>query len=172
MPTHGPQAGSSRRAPGENVGDIMREPLLVPESLHLEDVLVQIRKSRTHFIIVLDEFGSTSGILTLEDILEELVGEIRDEHDAQEPVLLRGSADRWTADGRLPVGVLEERLGLELGEEAGFETLAGFLMDHAGEVPRVGSVHEHGGWRFEVLSGDEKHVGLVRITRAEPADGA
>jgi CBS domain containing-hemolysin-like protein len=145
---------STRRSSGENVADIMREPLLVPESLHLEDVLVQIRKSRTHFIVVLDEFGSTSGILTLEDILEELVGEIRDEYDYREREVRKVNG-AYRVPGTIRPDELEDLIGLKV-PEGEYETIAGFILEKLGrmarrgdEIPldgyslRVASVHQH-----------------------------
>ena len=161
------------RAPTrDEIRALVREPLFVPESLRLDKLLRLLRRGGQHLAVVLDEFGGTSGIATLEDVLEELVGDIRDEHDAHDaPVLVRRGPGRWRADGRLPLKALEEDLGLEFGDIA-FDTLGGLLMDLAGEVPKTGSAYEFGGFRFEVLDADAKRVGLVRLVRLDAPDAA
>lgn len=151
----------------EELEGLLREPLLVPETMVLERLLRLFRRSRQHLVVVLDEFGGTMGIVTLEDVLEELVGEIWDEHDeAEAPVLVRRGPGRWHAHGRLPASVLEKTTGIELSRE-GYDTLAGLLLQLAGEVPAVGRRFELADATFEVLSGDEKKVGLVSIELRE-----
>jgi CBS domain containing-hemolysin-like protein len=144
---------------------LLRQPIFVPEAMRLESVLAAFRESRQHLAVVLDEFGGTAGIVTLEDVLEELVGEIRDEHDDSEvePALVPAGPGRWTAPGRLPLAELERDLGLNVPKEAGYETLAGLLMDVAGRVPEPGYSLEWQGWRFRVLTGDDRRIGLVRL---------
>lgn len=160
---------ASREGPvtRREIRNLLRQPLFVPETMRLETLLSVFRESRQHLVVVLDEFGGTAGIATLEDVLEELVGEIRDEHDRKEeiPELVPAGPGRWTTTGRLPLGVMERSLDLELPKELGYETLAGLLMDLAGDVPAEGSRHRFGGFSFEVLTGDERRVGLVRIVR-------
>lgn len=150
------------------IEECLREPVYVPESMRLDTLLWLFRSKRQHLAIVLDEYGGTAGIVALEDVLEELVGEIWDEHDEEAPVLVRRGPGRWTASGRVSLSELEEKLGLELPEAPEYDTLAGLLMDLAGRVPAAGSAHEHGGYRFEVLTANEKTVGLVRATKLEP----
>lgn len=152
---------------------LLRQPLFVPESMRLETLLGVFRESHQHLVVVLDEFGGTAGIATLEDVLEELVGEIRDEHDEafMEPALVEAGPSRWTAPGRLPLMMLERQLGLETPRDSGYETLAGLLMDLAGEVPQPGHQRTFHGFRFEVLTGDERRIGLVRIERLRQLAG-
>jgi putative hemolysin len=155
----------------EEIRAMLRDPLFVPETMRLDTLLRLFRRGRQHLAVVLEESGGTAGIATLEDVLEELVGEIWDEHDEEDPVLVRRGPGRWTADGRIPLSVLEEKLGLPIPSEASFETLGGLLMEVSGEVPRTGQTLEFGGYRFEVLTGDEKRVGLVRAVKLEQGEG-
>jgi len=150
---------------------LLREPIFVPETMVLERLLRLFRRTRQHLVVVLDEHGGTAGIVTLEDVLEELVGEIRDEHDDEEsPVIVRRGPGRWQADGRIPLTALGLAIGVDLPRES-VDTLAGLLMRAAGKVPEPGSRLELSGVRFEVLSGDEKRVGQVRVETGAEAQG-
>ena len=155
---------SARHNLGETVGDVMREPLLVPESLHLEEVLQQIRKSRTHFAIVLDEFGSTSGILTLEDILEELVGEIRDEYDHREHEVRKVNG-AYRVPGTIRPDELEELTGIRL-PEGEYETLAGFIMERLGRLARRGDELTVDGFGIRVAN--VQHPRIVSVDVRPP----
>ncbi|MEM7244344.1 MAG: hemolysin family protein [Acidobacteriota bacterium] len=145
---------------------LSRQPLFVPETTRLDRLLGVFQSDRQHLAVVLDEHGGTAGVVSLEDILEELVGEIHDEHDTGEEMrLVPAGTSRWVAPGRLPIAVLQRQLGLELPREPGYETLAGLLMDLAGHVPIEGSRWAVGGLRFEILVGDERRLDLLRIER-------
>jgi putative hemolysin len=160
---------ASSEAPADHkaIKLLLRQPRFVPETMKLETLLATFRSGRQHLAVALDEFGGTAGIVTLEDVLEELVGEIRDEHDpdVEEAALVAAGPQRWTAPGRLPLAVLERELELEIPRGAAYETLGGLLMDLAGTVPKEGQRLSRRGWKFEVLTGDDKRVGLVRIER-------
>jgi CBS domain containing-hemolysin-like protein len=159
---------SARHHLNETVGEVMREPLLVPESLHLEEVLHQIRKSRTHFAIVLDEFGSTSGILTLEDILEELVGEIRDEYDHREHEI-RKVGGAYRVPGTIRPDELEELVGLTL-PEGEYETVAGFIFERLGRLARRGDELVVDGFRIRVVN--VSHHRIVSVDVRPPGEPA
>lgn len=161
------------RATAEDFAGVLREPRFVPESLALNKLLDLFLRSRQHLVVVLDEYGGTTGLATLEDVLEELVGEIQDEYDpAVDQLLVSRGPESWTAPGRLAVSVLEQELDLQLPREQPFDTLAGLLMHLAGEVPAVGSEQEWGGFRFRVVTGDAKRVGIVRLDRIAPEDAS
>ena len=147
------------------VGALMTEPLIVPESRELVDVLVDVRDTRNLLAVVVDEYGGTAGILTLEDVLEQIVGEIDDEYDALTPVLepvVPGGA--LEVPGTIHLDEVEERAELRL-PEGPYETLAGFLLDRLGHVPQPGEVVFHDGWRLEVLRMDRRRIERVRIVR-------
>ena len=142
----------------------IRRMLVVPESLRLHPLLVNMRRERQQFALVVDEHGGTSGIVTLEDLLEELVGEIRDEYDASELGVTKLDDRRHLIPGNLRLDEAEQVLGLEL-PEGEYETVAGFLMDELGRIPRRGDVVEHEGWRLQVRSMDRRRVVQVLIQR-------
>jgi CBS domain containing-hemolysin-like protein len=151
------------------VESIAREPLLVPDSLPLDRVLTVLREARRQMAIVVDEYGGTDGIVTAEDLAEELVGEIEDEYDDAVVTSPR------TGTGGLVPGVLR---GDELAEQTGFdlpegpfETLGGFLMARLGHIPHAGETVNEDGWDFTVTSVDRHRVEEVRVTRAEEAAG-
>ena len=146
----------------------MRKMLVVPESLKLHPLLVQMRGTRRHFALVLDEHGGTAGVVTLEDILEELVGEIRDEYDVTELGIERLGDNRFIVPGTLHVDEASSRLGFEV-PEGEYETIAGFLMDRLGRIPNRRDVVEHEAWTLRVLSVHRRRVVQVLVERrAEP----
>ena len=146
---------------------LVRPILVVPESLNLHPLLIQMRRERRHLALVVDEHGGTSGIVTLEDLLEELVGEIRDEYDFSELGIEKLRDGRWLVPGTLRIDEANDRLGVRLppGE---YETVAGFLMDRLGRIPRRRDVVEHDGWRLWVRSMQRRRVVQVLI---EPSTG-
>lgn len=141
---------------------LIREILFVPESAHIRPMLDEMRRTRIHFAIVVDEHGSTAGIITMEDIAEELVGDIRDEHDRRERKALK------TRDGRVlaPALIRPDQLseyGIDL-PEGEYETLGGFIMARLGRLPANGDVVEAEGWRLRVISTDGRRVREVELT--------
>ncbi|HYO60578.1 MAG TPA: hemolysin family protein [Actinomycetota bacterium] len=144
----------------------IRQMLVVPESLRLHPLLVNMRRERHQFALVVDEHGGTAGVVTLEDLLEELVGEIRDEYDFTEAGVEQLSEHRFLVPGSYPIYEAEERLGVDLppGE---YETVAGFIMDRLGRIPKRRDVVEHGGWRLRVRAMHRRRVVQVLI---EPVD--
>lgn len=143
---------------------LIRPMLVVPESLALHPLLLEMRRRRQHFALVLDEHGGTAGIVTLEDLLEELVGEIRDEYDATEMVIERLTGDRFLVPGSLRVDEVADRVGVHL-PDGEYETVAGFIMDRLGRIPKRRDVVEHDGWRLWVRSMHRRRVVQVLIER-------
>ena len=141
----------------------IREALGVPETAPLRSVLAEMRRARSHLAVVVDEHGGTAGIITLEDIAEELVGEIADEHDTREERLSFDTSGRLVAAGTVRPDELS-RLGVRL-PEGEYETIGGLVMDRLGRLPQAGDVIEDGNWRVEVLSTDGRRVGEVEITQ-------
>lgn len=141
---------------------LVREPLFVPESAHIRSVLDEMRRTRIHFAMVVDEHGSVAGIVTMEDIAEELVGEIRDEHDRRErrPVMTRDG--RVLAPALIRPSQLTE-FGIDL-PEGEYETLGGLIMDRLGRLPRPGDVVEEEGWKLRVTSTDGRRVSEVELS--------
>jgi CBS domain containing-hemolysin-like protein len=159
---------------GEGKPDIralMRTPLFVPESMGMLDLLAQMRAKRTHLAIVVDEFGGTEGLITIEDVVEEIVGEIEDEHD-EEPVGLLVPLENgiWEADARAELEDVAETIDPRLGEvEEDVDTLGGLAFVLAGHIPQPGEVlHHPSGWKLKVIDGDARHVSRLRLHAPEP----
>ncbi|HEX8926078.1 MAG TPA: transporter associated domain-containing protein, partial [Terriglobales bacterium] len=152
------------------VRHIMRDVLVVPETKPLPDLLVEFKKRKRHMAVVVDEFGSTSGVVTVEDVLEQLVGEIEDEHDIDEPRLLPESGT-MELDGATNVRDLETQFHIHLPRDEGFETLAGFVLTRLQKIPSVGENFEFENRRYTVLEMVNHRVERVRIERLQTAAG-
>ncbi len=146
---------------------LIRPMLVVPESLDIHPLLIRMRKERKHFALVVDEHGGTAGIVTLEDLLEELVGEIRDEYDVSELGIETVGEESWLVPGTLRIDEAAEHLSVRL-PQGDYETVAGFLMERLGRVPRRRDVVEHDGWRLWVRAMHRRRVVQVLIERRAP----
>jgi CBS domain containing-hemolysin-like protein len=149
--------------------DLIRKPVLfVTETQGALSVLREMRSRRLHLAIVTDEFGGTGGIVTLEDIIEEIVGDIRDEYDTEELAPIQKLAEgRYVADAAIPISDLELHLGKKLPEDGDFESLGGLIVHRAGRVPEVGATVSLDGYKLIVREADERRVVKVEIVRAE-----
>jgi CBS domain containing-hemolysin-like protein len=159
-------------APPEDWTVLMRQPLYVPQARGALDVLADMRSGRTHLAIVVDEFSGTDGIITIEDLVEEIVGDIEDEHDeAPVSLVVPIGEGMWDADARAELDDVAAIVGdARVAEvEEAVDTLGGLAFVLAGQVPRPGAMLEHpSGWRIEVTAGDETHVTRLRLHRPEP----
>ncbi len=152
----------------QSIVPLLREGLYVPETKSLLAMLKTFQDTHSHIAIVINEFGATEGIVTLEDVLEEIVGEIRDEHDLEEPTVLRREDGSLLVDGSLSLFNLKEALGIERVEgedKRQYRTLGGLVMAHLRRVPQEGDQIESSGYRFEVVDMDGLRVDKVLITR-------
>ena len=149
------------------VESIQRPVLFVPPSMKVIDLLAKMRHARTHMAIVVDEYGGTDGLVTVEDIVEEIVGEIEDEHDTiDEPYLVPLDQGGYDADARIEIEELEDELGIDLlpEDDEDVDTLGGLVFSLAGCVPEIGEVISHeSGYRFEVVDADPRRIQKVRI---------
>jgi CBS domain containing-hemolysin-like protein len=143
---------------------LIRPMLVVPETRKLHPLLFDMRGQRRHFGLVVDEHGGTSGIVTIEDLLEELVGEIRDEYDFAEAGIEQLGNDRYAVPGTLRIDEVADYLGLEL-PEGDYETVAGFLMDRLGRIPTRDDAVEHAGWRLKVQSMQRRRIVQVLLEK-------
>jgi magnesium and cobalt transporter len=155
---------------------LVRKALFVAPSVPILDLLVQMRQVRTHIAMVVDEFGGIDGLVTIEDLIEEIVGEIEDEHDvADGPTLVERPDGSVIADARTPIEALEEQQGTRLrlvGEQEDFDTLGGLVFALAGRVPRRGEVIAHpSGLEFEVLEADPRRIKRLRVRSAAGTAG-
>lgn len=149
------------------LADLLREPLYVPESITIAALLSRFRQERAHLAVVLDEFGLTSGIITLEDVLEQLVGEIEEEHRPEETPVVQRSPNSWLVDGAASLEDLRDTLPITEWPERdrlGYTTLAGFLLARLGHIPRRGEAVEWQGYRLEVIDMDGRRIDQVLVT--------
>ncbi|TVR66795.1 MAG: HlyC/CorC family transporter [Gemmatimonadales bacterium] len=144
---------------------IIRPPFFAPAGKPVQDLLIEMRRQRSKMVIVLDEFGGTAGLATLEDLIEEIVGEIQDEHEADEPLDFQEGPTGLRIWGGVPLREVEDRLGVELPDDQ-YDTLGGYIFGHLNRMPREGDVAElpEGGGRFEVIRMRGRRVEFVRYT--------
>ena len=154
---------------GGGLGKFLREAYFVPEGKKIDDLLREFQREKKHMAIVVDEYGGTSGIVTLEDILEEIVGEIRDEHDHEGPLLRQAGQDAYIVEGRMNLDDLGEALNIFLPAEE-VDTLGGFLYNLAGRVPEEGEEIEFEGIRFRIERLEGQRIAEVLLT-LPAADG-
>jgi CBS domain containing-hemolysin-like protein len=155
--------GSTRSLP---IKALVRPPYYVPETKRIDQLLTELRRNRVHVAIVVDEYGGTAGLVTIEDILEEIVGEIDDEHDAPTVMIEQISDDEFIVDGRAPIEEVEEALQMELvPEDAPFTTAAGFVHEHLDRLPQPGDAFEAQGVRAEVLATEGHRLRRLRLLR-------
>jgi CBS domain containing-hemolysin-like protein len=148
------------------VTDLMRTPVVyVPETQSASSVLAGMRAGKHHIAIVIDEFGGTAGIITLEDIIERIVGDIRDEHDDPEkaPPIVELGEGRLLVDARVTMAGLSRHLGVELPEGGDYYSLGGFIVEALGQVPRPGAILSKLGFEFIVREADERHITQVEV---------
>jgi CBS domain containing-hemolysin-like protein len=155
--------GSTRTLP---IKQLLRPAYVVPESKRLDDLLGELRRNRVHIAVVADEYGGTAGLVTIEDILEEIVGEIHDEYDEETTLLEQVSDCEIIVDGRLPIEEIEEALGLAFtGDDDPYGTAAGFVHWHLDRMPQEGDRFDAHGIRAEVLDVEGHRLRRLRLTR-------
>jgi CBS domain containing-hemolysin-like protein len=157
---------SNKRAPARVAKSLIRQPLYVPQAMLAVTLLAEMRAKRTHLAIVLDEYGGTEGLVTIEDLVEEIVGDIEDEHDdAPEELLIALPDGSWNADARAELEEIGDRIDQRLADiEEDVDTLGGLVVVLAGHVPQPGEEVEHpSGWHFVITEGDERRVARVAM---------
>lgn len=146
------------------IKDILRTPFFVPELASLEKVLLQMQEKAVHMALVVDEFGNVDGLVTLEDIIEEIVGEIQDEHDGQtEEWFSRRDGGRYLITGAAPVKNVNALMALGIPEKGGYTTLAGFFLSEFGRLPHEKDSFEFGGHRLTVEKMNKRHISLIEV---------
>lgn len=165
---------ASDESPPKTLEPLIREPLYVPESMGVLDLLAEMRAKRTHLAIVLDEYSGTEGLLTFEDLVEEIVGEVEDEHDDEPEEMLVALEDGlWEADARAELEDVAEAVDENLGEiEEDVDTLGGLAFVIAGHVPQKGEIvhHPESGWKLEIIEADPRRVRRLRLHPPEEKD--
>jgi putative hemolysin len=154
--------------------DVARQPIFVPESKRAADLLREFQKRKVHMAIVVDEYGGTAGLVTIEDILEEIVGEIQDEYDQEEPPYVQEGPETFIFEAMVRIEEVNEVMGIDLVADNGIETLGGFVFERLGEVPEVGATFQEDHVLIEVVEVEGRRIDKVRITRQAsppPEDG-
>jgi putative hemolysin len=151
---------------------LLRTPVFVPESMSVDDLLHEFQRRKVHLAIVLDEYGGTAGLVTIEDLLEEIVGEIQDEYDEEEPLIVRLSDDEARIDGRAAIDDLEELFDIDLGLDDAdeYDTVGGLMYHRIGGVPKPGDQVAVDGLRLTVETTDGRRVGKLLVVRERPVD--
>lgn len=167
--------GEQTQANGYIMNRLRRDVLFVPPSMPALDLLVRMQKTHIHMAIVIDEYGGTDGLVSIEDLVEQIVGEIEDEHDTDiAPVLVQREGGGFDADARVPIGELEDKVDIDLlpeDREEDIDTLGGLIFSLVGRVPQRGELIRHaGGLEFEIIDADPRRVKKIRIHLIEPFD--
>jgi CBS domain containing-hemolysin-like protein len=151
---------------GLNIKELLRPAYFVPEEKKIDDLLHEFQTEKIHIAIAVDEYGGTAGLVTMEDIIEEIVGEIQDEYDTEQPMVRRIDENTVTASGRIGVDDLNEWLNRELiPDNDAYDTLAGFVYSQLGEVPHKGQEFQFEDYRFVVEEVVGKRISRVRLER-------
>ena len=148
-----------------NLRGFLREAYFVPEQKMIDDLLRHFQKERIHMALVVDEYGGISGLVTLEDVIEEIVGEIQDEYDTEEPLVIQIDENTFVVDGRKNVDELNEELHLNLPDESGVETISGFILNLLGALPQEKESAHHNGNKFTVESIDRNRILKIRVEK-------
>jgi magnesium and cobalt transporter len=151
-----------------DLGPFLRQPTFIPESKRLNTLLKEFRVSRNHIAIVVDEYGGTAGLLTIEDVLEEIVGEIDDEHDPLEAEPIQKKSDSlYQVRALTRIDEFNEYFGVEFSDEE-YDTIGGLIIHELGSMPRRGERVIFNGFEFKVVQADRRRVHVLDVTRAEP----
>jgi magnesium and cobalt transporter len=146
-----------------DIREYMRPAVFVPESKRLNVLLKEFRRNRNHMAIVVDEYGGVSGLCTIEDVIEQIVGEIDDEFDVEEDHIRRDAERQFTVRGVTRIAEFNEYFGTQLSEAEGFDTVAGLLMKQLGRLPRRGESLSIDGFEFRVLRADRRRIDTLRV---------
>src|SRR5213078_1210042 len=144
------------------IAGLLRPAVFVPETKRVPELLKQFQRHQTQCAIVVDEYGGTAGLVTIEDLLEEIVGEIRDEYDVESEPIVDEGRGRIVFSGKVNIDEVVQRLNVDI-EREGFETVGGYLLSHIGRVPAVGEQFDVDGLSVEVLDAERRRVNKVRM---------
>ncbi|MCX5834380.1 MAG: hemolysin family protein [Deltaproteobacteria bacterium] len=154
----------SRPIRQEEILSILRKPYFIPETKNIHLLLHELKEKKLHMAIVIDEYGGTSGLVTLEDLIEEIVGEIRDEHDQEEEKFVELPDGYTLVDSRVEIEAFEHHFGVEI-PRGKYETFGGFILDTVKRIPMTGDVIQHDGLEMVIASADERSIKKVRIKK-------
>ena len=151
--------------PNINLQTLAREPFFIPETKPIDDLMEEFKSRKTSIAIVVDEWGGTEGLVTLEDVVEEVVGEIRDPYDQEESDVLKQPDGSFIVDGSITIYDLEEETDIEFPEERDYDTLAGFILDTLTDIPQIGEHVEVENIIFTVQTVENNRIGKVKIQK-------
>jgi CBS domain containing-hemolysin-like protein len=151
---------------GFNIHEKMRKPYFIPETKLLKDLLHEFQNKKLHIAVLLDEYGGTTGIVTIEDILEELVGEIVDEYEEIPPESIKRIDDNtFEVDARIYIDDLNNEFELELPEDEDYDTVGGFVFSHLGYIPKAGETFEYGNVSFTIAAAETRRIKRIKIQK-------
>src|SRR6266498_153573 len=153
------------------IAGLLRPAVFVPETKRVPELLKQFQRQQTQCAIVVDEYGGTAGLVTIEDLLEEIVGEIRDEYDVESEPIVDEGRGRFLFSGKVNIDEVAQRLNVEI-ERGGFETVGGYLLSHIGRVPAIGERFEMDGLAVEILDVERRRINKVRMAKLEVPEPA
>lgn len=153
------------------IARVLRPATFVPETKRVPELLKEFQRKQVQIAIVVDEYGGTAGLVTIEDLLEEIVGEIRDEYDVESEPIVDGGDGTFVFSAKVSIDEFRERLGIEI-EDEGFETVGGYVLTRVGRVPAVGETFEIDGLIVEVLEAERRRIHKVRVRKAAPEPSA
>ena len=143
--------------------EIMHEASFVPETKNISDLLKEFQKTKTQLAIVVDEYGGTAGLVGIEDLSEEIVGEIQDEYDVEKPLYSRSDDGSYIVDAKMPISELSEELGIELPEESEYDTVGGYAFTRMGKVPQKGEIFTSDGVEITIIEADDRKIHKIKM---------
>jgi putative hemolysin len=152
------------------IRQLLRKAYFVPESKKLDELFHDMQIRRVHAAIVVDEYGGTAGLVTIEDLLEEIVGEIQDEYDSEKPIFQQITPTSYIFNARIEIDEVSDRIGVNLSLDNDVDTLGGFIYNQLGRVPEQGDTVEYASRRFTVLSVTARRIGQIRVEWNAPAE--
>jgi len=155
---------------GENIAlkDLMRMPYFAPETKKVKDILAQFKKKKIHMAIVVDEYGGTAGLVTIEDVIEEILGEIEDEYDCEDDQFQSLGNGVTLIDGRTNIDTVNEELDIQIPQGDDYDSIAGFIVNILGRVPKTGEIVNYEGLKIVIAEADPRHISRIKIARLEP----
>jgi len=164
---------AGRTAAPVRVRDVMRPPLFIPATKRLDELLAEFRRAKVHMAVVLDEYGGTAGLVTIEDLIEEIFGDIADEYEEASPHPIRRLDPRtWEVEARTHIDELNDALSLDLPEDEDYETIGGFVLSRLGSIPKAGETLDYRGVRITVLEAEARRIVRLRVEPEAHASAA
>lgn len=148
--------------------EIMHEVGFIPETKNISDLLREFQQTETQFAIVVDEYGGTAGLVSIEDLLEEIVGEIRDEFDTEQPLFTATADGGFIVDAKMTISEVEEELNIELPEESEYDTVGGYVVTRMGKVPQKGEVFDENGFKITIIEADNRKIHKIKLSITTP----